>query len=95
MNKVEQRFLIRAIKRGGIYMFSKSDAIEFVNECKKENIAILGIDAFLLRVNSTQPSMNNSIDYSMQPYNEDIYRIAIDFLAARDEQFYFDIVCRE
>jgi hypothetical protein len=95
MNKIENKFLKKAVERGGIYFYSKSDAIQFINECRGEGIVILGIDAFVLTSTTTQPSMNNSVDYSMQPFEKEIYNRAIKFLEERDDQLYFEIVCAE
>ena len=95
MNKVEKLFSNRAILRGGIYLYSKPDAIKFIKECEKENIMLLGIDAFFLTATTTQPSMDNSVDYSMQPIEKTIYDLAIEFLEKRDDQLCFEIICAE
>lgn len=52
---------------------------------------MLSIDAFFLTTTTTQPSMDNSVDYSMRPFNKEIYDIAINFLEKRDDQLYFEI----
>ena len=99
MNKVEEEF----IKSGAVIMrpsgkwfvMSKENSIKFVEACKKESIAILGIDGFYLRKEGIQPSMANSIDFSSSDYkgSKDFYKEAIIFLKARDENLYFEIVC--
>jgi hypothetical protein len=85
----------KAINRSGIYLYSKDNALQFINECKKQKVAILGIDGFYLDGNTTQPSMENSIDFSTKPFIESIYDEAINFLEFRDDKMYFEIVCSE
>jgi hypothetical protein len=100
MNKVEQKFKDRAaINRKSYFLFAKNDAIDFVNECRKEKIYILGIDGFY-RIDDTtiQPSLDNSIDFSSLLQSAkviDIYSIAIDFLRNRNGELFFEIVCSE
>lgn len=95
MNKVEILFANRAIKRGGILLFSKEDTFQFINACKEMNTAILGIDGFFLTSNTTQPSMENSINFSDRTFTKDIYDEAIEFLTMRDDRMFFEIVCSE
>lgn len=54
----------RAVRRGGVEMFRASDAIAIVEECRRRGRPILGIDAFVLTGDSTQPCMEHSIDLS-------------------------------
>jgi hypothetical protein len=95
MNKVEALFKDKAVVRGGIYLFTKEYAKQFVLECKKQGIIVLGIDGFFIDEKTTQPSQDNSIDFSTDPFNEGIYEKTINFLEARDENLYFEIVCSE
>ena len=76
-------------------MYSKSNAIQFIKECEKESVVVLGIDGFFLTSNTTQPSMDNSIDYSSRPFDESIYDKAIQFLEEKSDDLYFEIVCVE
>jgi len=64
MNKVEKMFLEKGVKRGGILLYSKKDALEFVGACKDHEIGLLGIDGFFISETTTQPSMEDSVDYS-------------------------------
>ncbi|MEK7528605.1 MAG: hypothetical protein AAB592_02480 [Patescibacteria group bacterium] len=99
MNKVEESFKNRAFRtRGGegLYLYSKSDALQFIEACKKENVKILGLDGFFLFGEKVQPSIENSVDYSSiihthQP--KDIYSAALKFLETKDEKLFFEIVC--
>lgn len=94
MNKVKLQFLDRAIVRpGGWMVFSKHDAIEFIDACKKEQIQILAIDGFYVGEDFIQPSMANSIDYTVDDAdNENKHEQAINFLLDQDDSMYFEIV---
>ena len=97
MNKVELLFKQKGIQRVGTYIYPKQVAIDFINECRKFNIGILGIDALKIQGKFTQPSMNNSIDFTASPYRENIpenvWDAAVAFLKERDDIYYFEIVC--
>lgn len=73
-------------------MYSKKNAIDFVIECSKNNIRILGIDGFFLTTEKTQPSLENSIDFSLEVNIQNVYKKAIAFLENKNEELYFEIV---
>lgn len=93
MNKVEFLFSDRAINRGGILLFSKKDALDFIEQCKKLEVVILGIDGFFISESYTQPSLEDSIDYSSTLSNNDIYEKALEFVNNRNANLYFEIIC--
>lgn len=96
MNTVEKIFKDKAVNQpGGWSIYSKTDSVNFVNECKKENITIIGIDAFYIRNNGIEPSLENSIDFSGKILQEK-YTIddVIHFLEERDDSLYFEICCK-
>ncbi len=95
MNKAEILFIDKAIKRRGTLMYSKKDALRFVTECLKQNIILLGIDGFILGEHTTQPRVEDRIDFSMRPFTKDIYDEAIVFLTLRDDSLFFEIVCSD
>ncbi|MBB1287394.1 hypothetical protein HRH25_23665 [Flavisolibacter sp. BT320] len=98
MNEIEKQFKERAIIRGETLLFSKDNALSFVEACKKNGIGILGIDSFFLFDDSIQPSMENSIDFSSLNYvikSQDIYSEAKNFLSERNETMFFEIICSE
>lgn len=95
MNKVEKMFLSKAINRGGIYLYSKGNALQFVEECKRQDMAVLGIDSFYLTDSTIQPSLDNSIDFSTRSFEKRIFDEAIQFLKQRGDDLYFEIVCAE
>jgi hypothetical protein len=98
MNVVEQLFQHKGIPRVGTTLYSKDVAIEFLVECRKHEIPVLGIDALLISGDTTQPSMENSIDFTLAPFPpfqeiDNVWDLAIDFLKGRNEKYYFEIVC--
>lgn len=96
LNKIEHLFKDTAIRRGYTNYSNKDDALRFIDECRKLGVAILGIDGFYLKEKTTQPSSENSIDYTSQSTKVDnIYVSAKEFLESRDENLYFEIVYDE
>lgn len=96
MNKVEKEFKSKAIIRGGLFLFSKKNAILFIEACQKKKIGILGIDGFILKEDKIQPSMENSIDFSScYSLEEKVYSQSINFLNLMDEELFFEIVCSD
>ncbi len=93
MNKVEKAFLPKAISRAGGVYYKRDDAIEFVKACQREGIRILGIDGFFLTEKATQPSWEDSEDYSKIEEMEEGFRRALKLLSTRDDGMYFEIVC--
>jgi hypothetical protein len=93
MNKVEVLFSGRALNRGGVLLFSKKDTLDFIKQCKNCEINILGIDGFFISEVATQPSLEDSIDYSTTFSNACIYENALKFVEERDDNLYFEIVC--
>lgn len=95
MNEITRKFKSKVIVRGDMSLFTKGNAISFIQACKENNIGILGIDGFYLFGDKIQPSMDNSEDFSGYDYvskTESIYTDAINFLNDRDEQLVFEIV---
>ncbi|MBS1611817.1 MAG: hypothetical protein JST49_03285 [Bacteroidetes bacterium] len=96
MNEVELMFEDKAIKRGLMAIYTKQDALQFVLECQKQSVGILGIDAFRLfpDKNAIQPSMEDSIDFSGSSFKgNDIYSDALALISTRKPDMYFEIVC--
>jgi hypothetical protein len=97
MNKIDQEFFKRKeirIQPSGLWFVMPFElAIEYVNECKKERIEILGIESFIVHTPGIQPSMEHSIDFSSHNYKikKDVYSDAIEFLNTRPVNMYFEI----
>ena len=95
LNKIEQSFAKKAIIRGGVFLLKWNDAVEFINACQNERIRILGVDAFFLSEDRTQPSMEHGADFTAKPYNNekdvgthDVARMMVE----RAKDMYFEIV---
>ena len=93
MNKIELLFKDKAIKRYGLDLYSKENALYFIELCRKEKIRILGIDGFFITENSIQPSLANSVDFTMKPFEGDVYTASSTFLETINEKMVFEIVC--
>ena len=100
MNKVEILFKDKGINIGTdlhpIYVYTKKNALQFIEECRKESINILGIDGFYIGKDYIRPSMENSIDYSTessQKLNLDVHLESVKFLNAQSNELFFEIVC--
>lgn len=96
MNNIEDLFKNRAIQRGGIKLYSKYDAMSFVEECYKQSVYILGIDGFYITDETTEPSIENSVDFTVLSLKkENIFEIAKEFLDKKDESLFFEIIYEE
>ena len=93
MKDIDYKFKDRVIIHSGIALFTKSDAIDFINECEIRHIEILGIDAFYLSTDTIEPSMDNSIDFSSsEASNFHDYSLAKKFLQSRSDSLFFEVV---
>lgn len=80
----------RAIHRPGIDLYSFDDAMLLVKLCQQASLPILGIDAFKICGDKIQPSMENSIDLSLE---KESHNVAINFLVKRRNlNFLYEIV---
>jgi hypothetical protein len=102
MNKVEKEFVSKGhvimMPGNKWFVMSKEKTIEFIEACKQEKIPILGVDGFYLhQPNGTEPSMENSIDYTSQFKKNvhDVYEEARKFIQSRNDDLYFEIICEE
>lgn len=93
MNRIVILFKEKFVQRGGVTLLSKTDAVQFIRECSKENIKILGIDGFLMFEDKIQPSLENSIDFTTSYAKKDnIYEQALNFIDRIDAKYYFEVV---
>ncbi|MBU5351368.1 hypothetical protein KQI74_03690 [Paenibacillus barcinonensis] len=72
----------KATVRGGLYLYNFSDAIDLITYCKDNNLSILGIDAFIISKDKTQPVSEHSVDYSDSSQNGN-WDNAITFLQSK------------
>lgn len=81
------------LERSGIYVFSKGKSLELIAACEREKVDILGIDAFIIIGNTTQPSLENSIDFTALGRNyKGTYEEAKNFLNNQPDELYFEVI---
>jgi hypothetical protein len=105
MHSIEEQFKDKAIIRGNLYFFRALDAISVIQRCRMLNRVILGIDAFILTAKTTQPLMEQSINYTDFDYQDHMsaqnldgghWAEAIKFIEERmNEDYYFEVVYRD
>jgi hypothetical protein len=96
-SELEAEFANRAIVRGGLYLLRPLDAVDFVDRCREESTEILGLDGFRITENTTQPMMDQSVDFSssniLSSKDGDTWKSAIAFLIERkDLDLFFEVV---
>ena len=85
----------KAIKRNGVMLFSRKNALFLVELCETHNVSILGIDGFYFFGNKIQPSMENSVDFSSAYYKlkeKNIFIDAKEFLISKNSDLFFEII---
>lgn len=95
MNNIINKFLKQARMSGKTPFFAPDIATLVVNECKRNNVPIHGIDAVKITDVSTQPFMEHSIDYSTEN-TESVWDDAVSFIQSKQALgLYFEIVIPE
>ena len=80
----------RAIQRSGIFLYNVNDAILLIELLQQASVPVLGVDAFKIYGDKIQPSMENSIDLSLEKKSHDF---AVKFLTDRyNLGFVYEIV---
>ena len=82
------------LKRHGLLLLKPDRAVEFVYECEKQRVVLLGIDVFLLSQDHIQPLMELGIDFTLVSNS---YPIITRYNMAREkirstENLYYEIV---
>jgi hypothetical protein len=83
------------MKRGGVDWLLPGEAIRTIIAAQEAGLPLLGFDGAYLLDETTQPSMDDSWDYSIQscPTVPDRYTHAIQFISERAEtELRFEIV---
>lgn len=93
MNEVELLFLNKSMEKAGIFLYNKSDSLQFIEECRRRKVTVLGIDGFKISEDGNHPLIEDSIDISLYPFDEGSYEMLLDFLTKRDDHIFFEIVC--
>jgi ABC-type sugar transport system substrate-binding protein len=88
------KFKGRATVRGGICAFAPEDAIDVIEAAKDAGCPVIGIDGLFLKPDATEPSLENSIDYSAAVrQGTDTNEAALKFVKERsDRGLHFEIV---
>lgn len=93
MDLVEEKFLKKAIIRGGVHMYNASDAIDVIAMCEQHGWPILGIDSFIVTENQTRPLMEHTLDCSITKNEQGYWAEAKRFVEERANfDYYFEIV---
>ena len=90
MRQLVQEFEPKGISRGGILFLRATEAIDFVERCRRLGISIYGIDAFKLGETTTRPLLEESIEFQ-EPARS--YEQADGFLREKgDKDLFFEVV---
>ncbi|MBP3685414.1 MAG: hypothetical protein J6J21_00105 [Clostridia bacterium] len=91
-NTFEDLFSHKAIRRGRTDLYHYYEAKQLVECCEKNNVSVLGIDAFLLSDKCTRPVMEHSIDLSDKEESKR-NALAFEFLESKKNlDLFFEIV---
>jgi len=93
--KLKAVFQNRGVMRGGILFLRSDDAVALIEAARQAGIRVLGIDGFLLGPESTEPSMEHSIDYSSWPRQSGCWTEASIFVRSQPSDFVFEVVLDE
>jgi len=83
MHDLEQSFLARGIKRGGVLMFDAPNTVAFIEAARQQQVPILGIDSFIVTETITQPVMEHTLDLSVGALPIDTWTAAQRFVRER------------
>lgn len=94
MSDIERDFRAKGVMRGGLLLLRPADARDMVLRARDEGVKVLGLDAFLLRPDETEPALEHSIDFTAGARGEkDSWKAAEDFLVARMlSDLYFEVI---
>lgn len=81
--QLEREFTERGEIRGGILMLASEAAIDLVRRARAERIPVLGIDAFRLSPEATEPDSGHTLDFSGSSCRTNPWAEAEAFLADR------------
>jgi hypothetical protein len=69
-SEIDAEFNDRVLLRGGLRLYLAADAVNLISRCRDAGVRVLGVDAFLDRLDGLRPSLENSIDFSSQRHIE-------------------------
>ncbi|WP_129716183.1 hypothetical protein [Pedobacter sp. SYP-B3415] len=94
LNKIEKLFEKKALNRYGLLLLKDNQAAEFIDECEKQGVNILGIDVFQIIGDNIQPLMDLGIDFTNCEHEysrSDRYNMGRNKINNRDN-IYYEIV---
>jgi hypothetical protein len=91
VNMIEREYIQYGVVRGRSMVFNVEYALQIVDICENLGVKVLGIDGFFLSPGITQPSLEDSIDFSNQEGG--VYEMARNFMLSRmNSQIHFELI---
>ncbi len=90
--EVASAFQERGVVRGGILFLRAGDAVALTEAARQRGVRVLGIDAFRLGADVTQPLMEHSVDFSSESRGTDLWTRASDFIRRQPTDLFFEVV---
>jgi len=93
MDAIEAEFSNVSVIHLDMHMYYPKDALLLINRCRELNKKVLGIDAFIVDGEKIQPSLENSIDFSIKKSDNGFWDEAEWFIKKyMNREFVFEIV---
>jgi hypothetical protein len=89
---IELAFRVRGVVRGGILFLRADDAVGLTEAARQTGVRVLGVDAFRLSDDATQPLMQHSVDFSSESRESDLWTKASDFIRRQPTDLFFEVV---
>ena len=90
MTQLEEAFAPRAVRRGGLFLYDKPTALAFLRALHAAQVTLLGVDAFLLGAETTQPMMEHSLDVSSASFAGNSFNAAQQVIQQCPAGTYFE-----
>jgi hypothetical protein len=90
--EIELAFRERGVVRGGILFLRADDAVGLTEAARQTGVRVLGVDAFRLSDDATQPLMQHSVDFSSESRESDLWTKASDFIRRQPTDLFFEVV---
>ena len=90
--EIELAFRGRGVVRGGILFLCANDAVALTEAARQTGVRVLGIDAFRLSDDVTEPLMQHSVDFSSESQKPDLWTKASEFIRRQPTDLFFEVV---
>src|SRR5574338_554036 len=90
--ELEGAFQARGIVRGGTLLLRANDAVQLLLAAQAERVRVLGVDAFRITPETTQPVMEHSLDVISSTLADEPWRTVADFVLQQPDDLYFEVV---